>query len=137
MLFFTTLITCLFMRRRDILTAAAYTAYRIGPFLSLASDQPETVLCPAQVGPKPILRSVCARPVGGSSGLHSATHIICNCLLHKFNALVDASYSQIWCCMFGISYRGSHYRLLTVGCCGRFGRGASLYRHRSQMFGRL
>ena len=24
-----------------------------------------------------------------------------------------------------------------IGCCGRFGRGASLYRHRSQLFGRL
>ena len=26
---------------------------------------------------------------------------------------------------------------VNVGCCGRFGRGASLYRHRSQLFGRL
>ena len=26
---------------------------------------------------------------------------------------------------------------LFIGCCGRFGRGASLYRHRSQLFGRL
>ena len=24
-----------------------------------------------------------------------------------------------------------------IGCCARFGRGASLYRHRSQLFGRL
>ena len=24
--------------------------------------------------------------------------------------------------------------LYTIGCCGRFGRGASLYRHRSQLF---
>ena len=24
-----------------------------------------------------------------------------------------------------------------IGCCGRFGRGASLYRYRSQLFGRL
>ena len=28
-------------------------------------------------------------------------------------------------------------KLVGKGCCGRFGRGASLYRHRSQLFERL
>ena len=30
-----------------------------------------------------------------------------------------------------------YFYMLFIGCCGRFGRGASLYRHRSQLFGRL
>ena len=42
------------------------------------------------------------------------------------------------CALFASVTLSFHYFLfLFIGCSGRFGRGASLYRHQSQLFGRL
>ena len=65
--------------------------------------------------------------------------IFTNCV--RFSSEIDAASTTFDEREFqtGIVRRAEKYCLtfnINIGCCGRIGRGASLYRHRSQLFGR-
>ena len=70
---------------------------------------------------------------------HYGTMALCH-----YGTMAECLYAPIALCHYAtmpLCHYGTmalyHYATMPLGCCGRFSRGASLYRHRSQLFGRI
>ena len=75
---------------------------------------------------------VVCTPIWSTCDMHSYLKYMLYVLLSKVLAIC----SHIWSTCYTYLLI-SEVHVICIGCCGSFGRGASLYRHRSQLFRRL